>query len=82
MGYWINILFKYIERISGRSRDSEKQGPSKIMIQIVLMSVFPVLYTLTLMPPGVTAMQVISAGVAFLLIMLFALRVLKYFKIM
>jgi hypothetical protein len=82
MGHWINILFKYIERISGRSGDSEKQGPSKIMIQIVLMSVFPVLYTLTLMPPGVTAMQVISAGVAFLLIMLFALRVLKYFKIM
>jgi len=82
MGYWINILFKYIERISGRSGDSEKQGPSKIMIQIVLMSVFPVLYTLTLMPPGVTAMQVISAGVAFLLIMVFALRVLKYFKIM
>jgi len=40
------------------------------------------LYTLTLMPPGVTAIQVISAGVAFLLIMLFALRVLKYFKIM
>ena len=82
MGHWINILFKYIERISGRSGDSEKQGPSKIMIQIVLMSVFPVLYTLTLMPPGVTAMQVISAGVAFLLIMVFALRVLKYFKIM
>jgi hypothetical protein len=82
MGHWINILFKYIERISGRSGDSEKQGPSKIMIQIVLMSVFPVLYTLTLMPPGVTAMQVISAGVAFLLIMVFALRILKYFKIM
>ena len=82
MGHWINILFKYIERISGRSGDSEKRGPSKIMIQIVLMSVFPVLYTLTLMPPGVTAMQVISAGVAFLLIMVFALRVLKYFKIM
>jgi hypothetical protein len=34
------------------------------------------------MPPGVTAMQVISAGVAFLLIMVFAIRVLKYFKIM
>jgi hypothetical protein len=82
MGHWINILFKYIERISGRSGDSEKQGPSKIMIQIVLMSVFPVLYTLTLMPPGVTAMQIISAGVAFLLIMVFAIRVLKYFKIM
>tara|TARA_B100001093_G_C26795967_1_gene1001101 strand:+ start:1491 stop:1739 length:249 start_codon:yes stop_codon:yes gene_type:complete len=82
MGHWINILFKYIERISGRSGDSEKQGPSKIMIQIVLMSVFPVLYTLTLMPPGVTVMQVISAGVAFLLIMVFALRILKYFKIM
>jgi len=82
MGHWINILFKYIERISGRSGDSEKQGPSKIMIQIVLMSVFPVLYTLTLMPPGVNAMQVISAGVAFLLIMVFAIRVLKYFKIM
>ena len=82
MGHWINILFKYIEHISGRSGASEKQGPSKIMIQIVLMSVFPVLYTLTLMPPGVTAMQIISAGVAFLLIMIFAIRVLKYFKIM
>ena len=82
MGHWINILFKYIERISGRSGDSAKKRPSKIMIQIVLMSVFPVLYTLTLMPPGVTPIQVISAGVAFLLIMLFALRVLKYFKIM
>ena len=82
MGHWINILFKYIERISGRSGDSEKQGSSKIMIQIVLMSVFPVLYTLTLMPPGVTARQVISAGVAFLLIVLFDLRVLIYFKIM
>ena len=82
MGRWIDALFKYMERFFDRSGDSEKKRPSKIMIQIVLMSVFPVLYTLTLMPPGVTAMQVISAGVAFLLIMLFALRVLKYFKIM
>ena len=82
MGHWINILFKYFERFPERSADSEKKRPSKIMIQIVLMSIFPVLYTLTLMPPGVTVMQIISAGFAFLLIMIFALRVLKYFKIM
>tara|TARA_Y100000816_G_C25961793_1_gene501910 strand:+ start:479 stop:727 length:249 start_codon:yes stop_codon:yes gene_type:complete len=82
LGYWINILFKYFERLSERTGDSEKKRPSKIMIQIVLMSIFPVLYTLTLMPPGVTVMQIISAGFAFLLIMIFALRVLKYFKIM
>ena len=82
MGHWINILFKYFERLSERSGDSGKKRPSKIMIQIVLMSIFPVLYTLTLMPPGVTVMQIISAGFAFLLIMIFALRVLKYFKIM
>jgi hypothetical protein len=34
------------------------------------------------MPPGVSVIQVISAGFAFILIVLFALRVLKYFKLM
>ena len=68
MGHWIDALFKYMERFFDRSGESEKKRPSKIMIQIVLMSVFPVLYTLTLMPPGVTAMQLSLLVVHFYLL--------------
>jgi len=35
-----------------------------------------------MLPPEITVMQVISAFIAFLLIVVFALRVLKYFKMM
>jgi phosphotransferase system glucose/maltose/N-acetylglucosamine-specific IIC component len=78
----IDIIVKFIQRRFDASKESDKKTPSKIMIQLVLLSVLPILYTLALMPPGVTAIQVIYAGIAFLLIVLFTLRVLKYFKIM
>ena len=81
MELFIKIIAKYFQRFR-KKEDTDENKSSTIILQLVLLAVFPVLYTITLMPPGVTAIQVISAGVAFLLIMLFALRVLKYFKIM
>ena len=81
MGHFLNIIVKYINNFR-KSSDSEDKKSSSVVIQVILLGVFPVFYSLTLMPPGVSVIQVISAGLAFILIVLFALRVLKYFKLM
>ena len=52
------------------------------MIQIVLLGVFPILYSLTLLSPGVSVNQIIFAGVVFIIIVIFSFRMLKYFKLM
>ena len=81
MGHFLNIIAKYLEGLRKSPKSQDKKS-STVVIQLVLLSVFPIIYTLTLMPPGVSVIQVISAGFVFLLIVLFALRVLKYFKLM
>lgn len=81
MGHFLNIIVKYINNFR-KSSDSEDKKSSSVVIQVILLGVFPIFYSLTLMPPGVSVIQVISAGFAFILIVLFALRVLKYFKLM
>jgi|TARA_B100000902_G_C27125255_1_gene820766 hypothetical protein len=81
LGHFLNIIVKYINNFR-KSSDSEDKKSSSVVIQVILLGVFPVFYSLTLMPPGVSVIQVISAGFAFILIVLFALRVLKYFKLM
>tara|TARA_B100001113_G_scaffold46321_1_gene32944 strand:+ start:87 stop:326 length:240 start_codon:yes stop_codon:yes gene_type:complete len=78
----IEVIMKIIQRKFDRSGNKEKRKSSSVMIQIVVLSVFPLFYTLTLLPPGVTAMQVVFACLAFLLIVVFAVKVLQYFKIM
>jgi len=64
------------------SRDSSEKKPSSVFIQFVLVSVLAIPYAVTFFPSGITVMQVISAFISFLLIVVFALRVLKYFKLM
>ena len=81
MGYFLNIIAKYLNGLR-KSPDSEDKKSSTVVIQVVLLGVFPIFYSLTLMPPGVSVIQVISAGIAFILIVLFALRVMKYFNLM
>ena len=81
MGHFLNIIAKYLNGLR-KSPDSEDKKSSTVMIQVVLLGVFPIFYSLTLMPPGVSVIQVISAGIAFILIVLFALRVMKYFNLM
>ena len=77
----LNIIAKYLNGLR-KSPDSEDKKSSTVVIQVVLLGVFPIFYSLTLMPPGVSVIQVISAGIAFILIVLFALRVMKYFNLM
>ena len=81
MGHSLNIIAKYLNGLR-KSPDSEDKKSSTVVIQVVLLGVFPIFYSLTLMPPGVSVIQVISAGIAFILIVLFALRVMKYFNLM
>jgi Ca2+/Na+ antiporter len=64
------------------SEDLKEKKQSSIMIQFLIISVFAVPYAFVMLPPDITVIQVISAFIAFLLIVIFTLRVLKYFKIM
>lgn len=82
MGNLINVIAKYIQGLLPGSRDSSEKTPSSVIIQLVLISILAIPYAFTFLPPGITVMQVVSAFIAFLLIVVFALRVLKYFKLM
>ena len=82
MGHLINVLAKCIQGLFGRSVDSDEKKTNSIIIQFILISVFAIPYAFVLLPPDITVVQIISAFVAFLLIVVFALRVLKYFKIL
>jgi len=82
MGNLINVIAKYIQGILPGSKDSSEKTPSSVIIQLVLVSILAIPYAFTFLPPGITFMQVVSAFIAFLLIVVFALRVLKYFKLM
>ena len=82
MGHLINVLAKYIQGLFGRSVDSDEKKPNSIIIQFILISVFAIPYAFVHLPPDITVVQIISAFVVFLLIVVFAFRVLKYFKIL
>ena len=82
MGHLINVLAKYIQSLFNRSGDSNEKKPNSIIIQFILISVFAIPYAFVNLPPDISVLQLISAFVAFLLIVVFALRVLKYFKIL
>ena len=81
MGHLINVLTKYIQGLFSRSGDSNEKKHSSIIIQFILISVFAIPYAFSL-PPDITDVQVVSAFIVFLLVVVFALRVLKYFKIL
>jgi len=82
MGHLINVLAKYIQGLFNRSGDSNEKKPNSIIVQFILISIFAIPYAFVHLPPDVTVVQIISAFVVFLLIVVFALRVLKYFKIL
>jgi len=82
MGHLINVLAKYIQGLFNRSGVSNEKKPNSIIVQFILISVFAIPYAFVHLPPDVTVVQIISAFVVFLLIVVFALRVLKYFKIL
>mgnify|MGYP001442496354 CR=1 FL=1 len=82
MGNLINVIAKYIQGLLPGSRDSSEKTASSVIIQLVLVCILAIPYAFTFLPPGVTVIEVISAFIAFILIVVFALRVLKYFKLL
>ena len=82
MGHLISVIAKFIQGLFSGSEDLKEKKQSSIMIQFLIISVFAVPYAFVMLPPDITVIQVISAFIAFLLIVIFTLRVLKYFKIM
>ncbi len=81
MGHLFAAIAKYISGLFSRSGDSKQKESSSIVIQLLVISVFAIPYAFVHLPADVTVTQIISAFIAFLLIVVFALRVLKYFKI-
>tara|TARA_B100000700_G_C14725421_1_gene705774 strand:- start:188 stop:367 length:180 start_codon:yes stop_codon:yes gene_type:complete len=57
-----------------------KENKIKI-IRIVVGTLIPIVYTIIHIPPEVTISQIISAVVIFYVIIYFAIRALKYYKI-
>ena len=57
-----------------------EENKTKI-IRIVVGTLIPIVYTITHIPPEVTISQIISAVVIFYVIIYFAIRALKYYKI-
>ncbi len=57
-----------------------KENKTKI-IRIVVGTLIPIIYTIIHIPPEVTMSQIISAVVIFYVIIYFAIRALKYYKI-
>ena len=51
------------------------------VIRLVLGTLIPIIYTIIYIPPDVTIGQISSAIVIFLVIVYFAIRALKYYKI-
>lgn len=51
------------------------------VIRLVLGTLIPIIYTIIHIPPDVTIGQISSAIVIFLVIVYFAIRALKYYKI-
>ena len=82
MGHLISVIAKYIQGLFSGSEDLKEKKQSSIMIQLLVISVFAIPYGFVMLPPEITVIQVASAFIAFLLIVVFAVRVLKYFKIM
>jgi len=81
VGHLFAAIAKYISGLFSRSGDSKQKESSSIVIQLLVISVFAIPYAFVHLPADVTVTQIISAFIVFLLIVVFALRVLKYFKI-
>ncbi len=58
-----------------------KEKKQKVL-QIILLSGCAIISLFGYIPKGLSLAQIISAGVIFLVILYFAIRALKYFKIM
>tara|TARA_B100000524_G_scaffold270205_1_gene148767 strand:- start:158 stop:406 length:249 start_codon:yes stop_codon:yes gene_type:complete len=80
---FIQLIFAYINKNlkSLRQTDNLKEK-RKLLIQIIFLSTSVIFYVIIQLPPGVSASEIMYAGVIFLVILYFVFRTLKYFKIL
>tara|TARA_B100001778_G_C18139321_1_gene428692 strand:- start:254 stop:499 length:246 start_codon:yes stop_codon:yes gene_type:complete len=73
------IVGKYLDRFR-ESKDFKER--KKIIYQVIFWGVSGTLSLILYIPPGLSIAQIFSAIVVFFLIIYFAIRTLKYFKIL
>lgn len=73
------IIKKYFDRFGESENLKERK---KAIYQIIFWSVTGILSLVLYIPPGLSFLQIASAIIVFFLIIYFAIRTLKYFKIL
>tara|TARA_S200000501_G_scaffold362624_1_gene392330 strand:- start:113 stop:358 length:246 start_codon:yes stop_codon:yes gene_type:complete len=73
------IIGKYLHRF--RKSDDFKER-KKVIYQIIFWGISGILSLILYIPPGLSAMQITSAIIVFFLIIYFAIRALKYLRIL
>jgi len=81
------MLFSIIAEIIGKCLDRFRESKDfkerkKIIYQVIFWGVSGTLSLILYIPPGLSIAQIFSAIVVFFLIIYFAIRTLKYFKIL
>ena len=78
-----SIIAELISKNLDRFRKSEDfKERKKIIYQVIFWGVSGTLSLILYIPPGLSIAQIFSAIVVFFLIIYFAIRTLKYFKIL
>ena len=75
LGAWISPIF------FGQFLKIYMQQKRTKVIRIVLGTLIPIVCTVIYIPPEVTITQIISAGFIFIVIVYFAIKALKHYKI-
>ena len=73
------IIGKYLDRF--RKSDDFKDK-KKAIYQVIFWGVSGILSLILYIPPGLSVVQISSAIIVFFLIIYFAIRTLKYFRIL
>ena len=73
------IIGKYLDRF--RKSDNYKER-KKAIYQLFFWGITGIFSLIMYIPPGLSVLQISSAIIVFFLIIYFAIRTLKYFKIM
>jgi len=78
-----SIIGEVIRKYSDRLRESEDfKERKKIIYQVIFWGVSGTLSLILYIPPGLSIVQISYAIIVFFLIIYFAIRTLKYFRIL
>ena len=75
----VDIIRKYLDKFQKSDDFKERK---KVIYQVIFWSISGVLSLILYIPPGLSIGQIASAIIVFFLIIYFAIRTLKYFRIL